>query len=191
MGDGKSTRTSPPGRDGDEASWERAKPGEAGREVVVSERAMLRHTVATLAYRGGKAVRGAPPGFADFKSGPGTRTPGQILAHIGDLLDWALSLARGQQAWNDSPPSPWDAEVARFFEALAAFDAYLASDQPLGASPEKLFQGPVADALQHVGQINLLRRMAGGPVRGENYFRAEVTPGRVGAEQAAPRREFD
>jgi hypothetical protein len=152
---------------------------------------LLRHTLATLAYRGGKAVRGAPPEFASFKAAPTSRTPGEILAHIGDLLDWALSLAQGQQKWNNSKPLPWDQEVARFFKGLDALDARLASSEPLGAPAEKLFQGPIADALTHVGQIAMLRRMAGHAVRGENYFVAEISAGRVGAEQASPRREFD
>ncbi|MBV8855569.1 MAG: hypothetical protein JOZ02_01290 [Acidobacteria bacterium] len=156
-----------------------------------TKREMLRHTLATLAYRGGKAVRGAPEGFGGFKAGEGTRAAGEILAHLGDLLDWALSLARGAQRWSDSKPLAWDEEVARFLRALAEFDAYLASDAPLAVPAEGLFQGPVADALTHVGQLALLRRMAGAPVRGENYFRAEIVAGRVGAEQAAPRREFD
>jgi hypothetical protein len=152
---------------------------------------MLRHTVATLAYRGGKAVRGAPAGFAEFHAGPGTRAAGEILAHVGDLLDWALQLAQGRQVWNDAPPRPWDQESERFFAGLKAFDDYLASDAPLGSSAESLFQGPVADALTHVGQIALLRRLAGAPVRGENYFKADIATGRVGSAQAAPRREFD
>ncbi len=152
---------------------------------------MLRHTLATLAYRGGKAVSGAPEAFATFKAGPQTRTPGEILAHLGDLLDWALSMARGEATWRDSEPLPWAQEVARFHEALRRFDEQLASEAPLATSAETLFQGPVADALTHVGQIALLRRMAGAPVRGENYARAEIVAGRVGSEQAAPRREFE
>lgn len=154
-------------------------------------RTLLRHTVATLAYRGGKAVRGAPEGFADFHAAPGLRTPAQILAHVGDLLAWALGLARGEHVWNDSAPLPWDREVARFFAGLLALEEQLASGAPLAAAPEKLFQGPVADALTHVGQIALLRRMAGSPVRGENYLKADIAAGRVGPEQAPPRAEFD
>jgi hypothetical protein len=152
---------------------------------------MLRHCVATLAYRGGKAVRGAPEGFGGFVAGAGLRTPVQILAHVGDLLDWALSMARGERRFQESAPLGWNEEVARFFEGLAAFDAYLASDEPLGVPAEGLFQGPVADALTHAGQLAMLRRMAAAPVRGENYFMAEIVAGRVGDEQAAPRREFD
>src|SRR6516165_7261446 len=149
-------------------------------------RQMLRHTVATLAYRAGKAIRGAPESFADFSSGEKGRTPARILAHMGDLFDWALSIAKGKQEWHDSTPLPWAQEVERFFRSLKAFDDYLASDQGLNASPEKIFQGAVADALTHTGQINMLRRMAGCPIRGENYYRAEIAVGRVGQEQAAP-----
>jgi hypothetical protein len=156
-----------------------------------SKRAMLRHTVATLAYRGAKAIRGAPDSFAAFGSSDTKRTPGRILAHIGDLLDWALSIARGDETWNNSDPLPWQEEVARFHRALESFDSYLASDGPLAASCERLFQGPVADALTHVGQIAMLRRMAGVPIKGENYSRAKIEAGRVGANQAAPKREFD
>ncbi|MGH9313864.1 MAG: hypothetical protein ACRD1S_11795 [Vicinamibacterales bacterium] len=159
--------------------------------MTVAQREFLRHTVATLAYRGGKAVRDAPAGFGAFRAGETTRTPGQILAHVCDLLDWALSQAQGQQRWNDSTPQSWEDDVQRLFAGLAALDAYLTSGQPLGYPAEQIFQGAIADALTHVGQINLLRRLAGSSVRGENYFRADIVPGRVGAEQSTPKREFD
>jgi hypothetical protein len=159
--------------------------------TIDAKRQMLRHTVATLAYRGGKAVRQAPEEFATFRIGENTRTPEQILAHIGDLLDWALSQAKGQEVWRDSTPLPWDQEVERFFSALKKFDDYLASEAPLETSAEKLFQGAIADALTHVGQIAMLRRLAGAPVRGENYFKADIVAGRVGAEQTEARVEFD
>jgi hypothetical protein len=154
-------------------------------------RALLRHTLATLAYRGGKAIRGAPASFAAFRAAEGTRTPAEILAHIGDLLDWALSLADGQHVWHGSTPLPWAEESVRFFAALERFDDRLASDAPLGCTPEKLFQGPVADALTHVGQLTMLRRLANTPIKGENYYKADISVGRVGAEQSPPRHEFD
>ncbi len=154
-------------------------------------RQLLRHTVATLAYRGGKAVRGAPDSFADFQVREGTRMPAQILAHIGDLMDWAYSQAKGAEEWHTSTPLPWPQEVDRFFAAVRTFDDYLASQAPLETPAERLFQGAVADALTHVGQIAMLRRLAGSPVKGENYSRAEIVAGRVGADQTAPHREFD
>ncbi len=153
-------------------------------------RELLRHALATLAYRGGKAVRDAPAGFADFHAGEGVRTPGEILAHIGDLFDWALSIAKGKQAWRDSKPVPWEKEVERFLAALKSFDEFLASNVTVEAPLEKLLQGPIADALTHVGQLTILRRLARAPMKSENYYAAEIVPGRVGAEQASPKREF-
>jgi hypothetical protein len=155
------------------------------------KRAFLRHTLATIAYRGGKALRGAPDSFAAFRAAPASRTPAQIVAHLGDLFDWALSIAQGNERWNNSEPLAWDREVARFFDTLQRLDAHLASDAPVAAPLEKLFQGAIADALTHVGQLTLLRRVAGVPIRGENYYRADIVAGRVGPEQTAPKREFD
>jgi hypothetical protein len=150
------------------------------------KRELLRHTLATLAYRGAKAVREAPSTFADF--GGAGRTPAQILAHLGDLLDWALSMADGTRQWHDSKPLPWDQESERFFTALRQFDDYVASPEPMQAPVEKLFQGPVADALTHVGQLAMMRRLAGCPIKAENYFAATIDVGRVGADQVPPKR---
>ena len=152
---------------------------------------LLRHSVAILAYRGGKALRNAPADFAQFKASPTTRTPSEILAHIGDLLDWALQHAQGKSEWHNSKPKAWEKEVERFFAALDKFDKFLASGTSLGCSPEKLFQGPIADALTHVGQVAMLRRMAGSPIKGENYYGADIVEGRVGPKQTPPGREFD
>lgn len=154
------------------------------------KRELLRHALATLAYRGGKAVRTAPEGFAEFAVDSGVRGPGRILAHIGDLMDWALTIAIGKRQWRDSTPLPWNKEVDRFFTSLKKFDDYLASSEPIHTSPEKLLQGPIADALTHVGQLAMLRRMAGGPLKGESYYEAEICCGRVGPEQTPPKREF-
>lgn len=154
-------------------------------------RQFLRHAIATLAYRGSKILSDAPETFPSYLAGATTRTPSQILAHVGDLLDWALSQAKGDERWNDATPLPWDQEVARFYAALNALDTFLASDATLGCPCEKIFQGPVADALAHFGQLAMLRRLAGRPVRGENYAVAKIEPGHVGSEQSAMRMEFD
>ncbi len=158
---------------------------------VQVKRAVLRHAVATLAYRGGKTLMGTPQDFSTFRIAATSRTPAEILAHIGDLLDWALSLAKGTPVWHDSHPLEWDLEVARFFAGLHRFDDYLASDLPLGNDVERLFQGPIADALTHVGQLAMLRRAAGSPVHGENFFNADIAAGRIGPDQTKPRVEFD
>jgi hypothetical protein len=158
--------------------------------MTTDDRTLLRHTLATLAYRGGKTIRGAGPDFANYGSPKSPQTPARILAHMGDLMDWALSMADGSRKWHDSTPLAWDQEGERFFAALQKFDNYLASDSPLQAPAEKLFQGPIADALAHAGQLAMLRRMADCPIKGENYYAAEITIGRVGADQAAPRKPF-
>jgi hypothetical protein len=155
------------------------------------KRALLRHTVATVAYRGAKAVRGAPASFATYSPDASPRTPAKILAHIGDLFDWALSQAKGAEAWHDSTPLEWDREVERFHAALKRLDELLASDAPLAVSHERLFQGAIADALTHVGQIAMLRRLAGAKIKSENFSRADILSGRLGSEQTPPRREFD
>lgn len=157
------------------------------------DRESLRHAVATLAYRAAKTMRGAPASFAEFQPAPGANTPARIVAHMGDLFDWALRLARGGQEWTSATPQPWGAECARFFAALKAFDDHLASGAPVEYDLARLFQGPVADALTHTGQLAMLRRLHGSPMKGESYNRADVGIGRVGAEQtpADPRFEFD
>ena len=159
--------------------------------AATSSRQLLRHTVATLAYRANKVTRGAPPNFADYRACDSARAAGQILAHLADLLDWAVSQARGKQDWRDSAPLAWDEGTKRFFTALRVFDEYLASDQQLSCPPEKLFQGAIADSFTHVGQLAMLRRLAGAPIRGENYAQADIVVGRVTAQQTPPRREFD
>ena len=156
----------------------------------VPTRTAVRHLVATLAYRAAKVLRDAPPDFAGASFGGSTRHPVQIVAHLGDLMAWAVTLARGDYVWKAEGTDDWSGEVARFFDHLAALDRELASDTFAG-SIEKLIQGPLADALTHVGQLAMLRGMAGVPVRPESYARAEIVAGRVGLDQAPPGREFD
>jgi hypothetical protein len=155
------------------------------------KRELLRHTLATLVYRAAKPIRDIPPRFGKARAGEGCRSAAEIMAHIGDLLDWALTAAEGKPVWKPTPPQSFTKDAARFFAAAQALDDYLASDAPLGCPAERLFQGPIADAFTHVGQLATLRRLAGAPVRGENYFVADIAAGRVGPEQAPAHREFD
>ena len=143
------------------------------------KREVLRHMVATVAYRGGVAVANAPDTFATFRAYETTRTPGEILAHIGDLLEGSLHLLQGEMVFLTSTPLPWQDELRRFFSAVKNLDAYLATEAPLACPVEKLVQGPIGDALTHVGQIVMLRRMAGSPIPPEPYFTAEVVAGEV------------
>lgn len=170
----------------DEVRYRLELPGPRG-----TAEAHLRHTLATAAYRGAKTLRDPPPGFGSYSAGPGSRTPAQILAHINDLWDWMLSQADGRQEWHDSAPGGWDAETARFHATLERLAERLRAPLAPGMYPGRLFQGAVADALTHIGQLAMLRRMAGAPVRGENYHLAMIVPGQVGPAFPPPAREFE
>jgi hypothetical protein len=155
------------------------------------KRAFLRHTLATIAYRAAKVERNAPPGFGDFQLGKGARTPVQIMSHLADLFDWGLRMAQGTSEWVQSKPQRWRNEVARFHASLLELDRHLASDASMGVSAEELFQGPISDALTHIGQIAVLRRQSGAPVISEVYAKADIAAGRVGSEQPKSAFEFD
>jgi hypothetical protein len=157
--------------------------------IMDEKRELLRHTLATVAYRAARALAGAPDDFAAF-TGAGGRLPAEILAHMSDLFDWALSIAQGHQRWHNSVALPWPEEQARFFATLRAFDDLLASEEPIHAPVERLFQGPVADALTHVGQLAMLRRIAGSPAIGENFFVAAIAVGQVDQDQLEPEEPF-
>jgi hypothetical protein len=150
--------------------------------TIDGTRDLFRHVVATVAYRGGLAVSDAPEGFSTFRVNETTRTPGELLAHVGDLLEGSLYLIKGELVSLTSAPLSWEEEIGRFFSAVKELDSYLASGAPLACPLEKLIQGPVGDALTHVGQVVMLRRMAGKPVRVEIYFTAEIVAGEVSKE---------
>ena len=155
------------------------------------KRAFLRHTLATIAYRAAKVERDAPPGFGEYQLGKGARTPVQIMSHLADLFNWGLRMAQGSSEWVQSKPQRWRNEVARFHASLLELDRHLASDAPIGVSAEELFQGPISDALTHIGQIAVLRRQSGAPVISEVYAKADIAAGRVGSEQPKSAFEFD
>ncbi len=156
-----------------------------------SARATLRHLVATLAYRAAKVLRDVSSDFPTMSFGSASRRPVQILAHMADLMAWGVTLAQGDYKWTAAGSGDWNAEVQRFFAGLEALDRELATDGPFKGSIERLIQGPLADALTHVGQLAMLRGLSGAPVRPESYARADIVVGRVGPDQAPPGREFD
>ena len=186
----KANTVTPTGEPRDTMVWETTRSSWFAKRDYASARLLLRHALATLAYRAAKACRGAPDGFTDFRAAADSRSAGEILAHLGDLIEWVDSQARGSQRWNNSKPSAWEDDVGRFHRALQRLDDYLASCAPLHYDAMRLFQGGIADSLTHVGQINMLRRLAGAPVRGENYSKAGVVVGRVGQDQEKPGVEF-
>lgn len=163
----------------------------AVNETSHSARHLLRHAVATLAYRAEKALRDAPDTFASYRLSATSRTPLEIVSHMGDLMEWADRMARGEYLWAPRPSADWAAACDRFFKDLLTLDETLATSTFQNYSPDVIFQGPIADALTHVGQLTMIRGVASAPVRPESYARAEITVGRVGREQSGTRKEFD
>jgi len=159
--------------------------------TLTGRRELLRHTLATLAYRAQKVLHDPPAGLAEQRASPASRTSLEILSHLGDLMEWGTRMALGDYKWAAEPSVDWAAACDRFFRGLAAFDAAVASASFEKFAPEVIFQGPIADALTHVGQLALLRGAAGAPIKPESYARAEIQIGRVGTDQSATRKEFD
>lgn len=151
----------------------------------------LRHCVATLAYRAAKVLRDAPDGFAEVRASERSRTALEIVAHMGDLMEWAERFAQGEYRWQPVPITDWETAVARFFDGLERLDRAIADGPPDDYPPEVVFQGPVADALTHVGQLAMLRGIAGVPVKPESYARADILVGNVGCEQPEPKAQFE
>ena len=163
----------------------------ANANVSDSARALLRHMLATLAYRAAKTVRGAPEEFGSFRIAARTRTPGEIVAHMGDLMEWATTMAQGRPHWRTAPAADWKNDVGRLFAAVTSLDAAVAGDAPIEtALLYQLLQGPIADALTHTGQLALLRRLAGAPIKGENFPDARIVAGQTGLDQPPPGQEF-
>jgi len=156
-------------------------------------RLFLRHALATLAYRAGKTVRGTPVEFGQYRAAPSSRSCVEILAHMGDLMDWVLRIVRGAPSWTTATRLPWEQEIARFYASLKALDDHLASGAPIQADPARVFQGGIADALTHTGQLAMLRHLSGFKMKGESYPLADIVIGRVGIEQtpADAKYEFD
>ncbi len=156
-------------------------------------RLFLRHCLATLAYRAGKTLRGTPEEFGRFRASAASPACVEILAHMGDLMDWTLRMVQGEPTWTQAQPLAWEKEIARFFESLGALDRYLASGESIRWEPARVFQGGIADAFTHTGQLAMLRRLSGFKMKGESYARADIEVGRVGIEQTPPepKAEFD
>jgi len=151
------------------------------------KREMLRHFLAALAYRTQKALRGCPPEFGEFSAGNKTRTPAELVRHMTSVLGYSRTFFIGGRYWPEPLPTIED-EIQRFHEMLALLSEHLKNGDTLldEMTPERLLQGPYADAMSHAGQLALLRRLFGDPIRPENFIVAEISPDNLTPEQPAP-----
>jgi len=150
--------------------------------------ALLRHFLATLAYRTQKAIRGAPEHYAGFEAGKAVRTPAEIVRHMTALLEYVRTQLDGsRRPTPPDPPPTFDEEVERFHRALASVADHLAAGTELTPSTvDRLLQGPLSDAMTHVGQLAMLRRLAEAPIAPESYFEADIRADRLGPDQRIP-----
>ncbi|MDE2926294.1 MAG: hypothetical protein OXT71_07850 [Acidobacteriota bacterium] len=150
------------------------------------KRAMLRHFLAALAYRTQKALRGAPESFGTFQAGNQVRTPVELVRHMTSVLGYARTFFEGGRYWPDPLPD-LDSEVDRFHSMLEDLARHLVAGTELnGTTEERLLQGPFSDAMTHAGQLAMLRRLSGAPVRPENFVVAAVDPDNLGPDQPEP-----
>jgi hypothetical protein len=150
------------------------------------KRHMLRHFLAALAYRTQKALRGAPESFAEFHAGSDVRTPKELVRHMTSVLGYARTFFIGG-AYRPEPLPTMNEEIARFHDMLAELREHLESGTPLiELTEEQLLQGQFSDAMTHAGQLAMLRRLCGDPVRSENFIRAAISPENLTPDQPDP-----
>ena len=143
---------------------------------------LMRHLVATIAYRSKLVLNDPPEGFADQRLAEGAMSAIELVNHMAMVLGYCRArLTQGERVPFDL--TTWDEEVERFYQVLNDIDASLASGAQLGEGEDlKMVQGPLADTCAHIGQLSTLRRAAGSPVTGTNFIKAEVTVGNYGID---------
>ena len=141
---------------------------------------LLRHFLSTISYRTEKALEKAPDNFPDLQLREGVRTPKEIMHHINELI------IRTKARLNDEDmktvtvePMDWEDEVNRLFFAVHELDKVIVAKQDV-LDPDltkRLLQGPLADAMTHIGQLAMLRRLSGSPIIAENFMAADISAG--------------
>ena len=149
------------------------------------KRELLHHFLAAIAYRLQKALRGAPDTFPEFRVAPMVRTPHELVCHITSVLGYARTYFIGGTF--SLTPSDWESDIQALHAMLADFGRHLSDGTPFRNTDEKhMLQGPLADAMTHVGQIAMLRRLAGSPVHPENFIVANISATNLTSDQPEP-----
>ena len=150
----------------------------------MDDRAQRLHLLATIAYRARYALRGAPESFGSFQAGNEVWTPAELVRHMASVLGYARSCFEGTDRPRLDPLPDLAAEITRFHAMLEDVARHVRAGAELkGMSEEQILQGPFADALTHVGQLAMLRRLSGSPVQRESFIQAEVDPADLGPDQ--------
>jgi hypothetical protein len=151
----------------------------------MTQRSMLKHLLGAIAYRAQKALRDAPDSYADFHAGMNVRTPHELVRHMTGVLGYARTLFVGG-VWRPRMLPTFGEEVARLHEVMEDLGRLIETGDAPTIRPEQLLQGPLSDAMTHVGQLAMLRRLAGAPVAPENFVFAKVDANNLGQHQPPP-----
>jgi hypothetical protein len=145
-----------------------------------------RRLIATLAFRTRHALKNAPTGFEDFEAGMDVRTPHQIIHHMNDCVSMTNDMLSGRKPERLEVMSFMET-VETFHEKMSALDKTLADvELPDDEKCLRILQGPLCDAMTHVGQLMMIRRLMGASIPGATYYRSDIKNGQVGPNQPLP-----
>lgn len=147
---------------------------------------LLRHMVAAIAFRASRSLRDAPPGYENLRLTDDSMSAKELVLHMTNVTAFAIATVTHTDRVRHEPRD-WNGEVDRFYTLLGELDAAFARGASLEPGMDlKLVQGPLADALTHVGQLHSMRRIMGAPIAPMNYIKADIQTGRTAlADQPA------
>lgn len=140
----------------------------------------LRHTLATINYRFQKSIRKADNNFSDFNLGKGSRSSGEIIIHMFQVLNSTRFFIEDNWLEKNAPEKlSLSREIERFNAELKAIDSILAEKEIGIDYSKRMLQGPLSDILTHIGQIAMLRRLYDEPIEREDFSAAHIKTGLI------------
>ncbi len=134
----------------------------------------IQHFLKVLSYRFEKAIHNAAESYPKHASGHGIRTPLELLGHMNGVLEFAISSLKNQPRRN-IPEQSWQEQITLYYEKLKELNQLMQENSFDTDTLERILQGPLADAMTHIGQLAMMRRLANSAIAGENYFAADMS----------------
>ncbi len=137
---------------------------------------VLLRMIEGLGYRFNRAVTGFLPEHLNAKPVPSGFSVAELTAHIGHLIQTSRSVFEQKKpSHTECSIEDVRAEIARLYEAVSARD-----DEELGKittskcdSVFYLVNGPLSDALWHMGQLAVYKRLLGVQSPNGGYFKGQ------------------
>ncbi|MBD3266189.1 hypothetical protein GF373_05920 [bacterium] len=146
-----------------------------GYPPAVDAASVMVRLIDGLGFRFYWATHGLNGKDYSFQAVEGSMSIGETVSHIWGLVNWVrISLDKGNYE-NPADHAAMREEILSILSYLRDTFAGMKNEELASfAIHEKpfwhLINGPLADALTHTGQINLLRRLAGNPAARLNPF---------------------